>query len=432
MITGIIILMKSVPNLTHWVSNFRIGFCVLFWAFAFAGDLEVRAYSGGLSEPPSLLKLPIRQETPVRSLSGTPGLNQSAVGPWGLFEYFEVFLEAPAALLKAAEVSSFRSVWHFPKTTSAEVRQMIAELDLPSDLQENLFDEKRWTQAENEVSVNVDREILEQLPQKSREHIYRRLADSSMNRFQVEPEVVFAATPREWLQEYGFEEDLLRFVERTCYKRGECLVFSDVPAALSICRSDEERIRFRQALSRTPTIVAKVLLNSSSVADIADYWGKGTRFKNTLPFLESMARVPGVDKIDVIHLLPAGVRKIVYTFPNPLLTENGYLPDCHWTSLNFFNAEPIERLSDPIQATQYTLENFHIVQPPYECGDVLFFTDVKTGDAYHSCAYIADEIVFTKNGRSPLQPWVLMRIEQVKTLYDLHFRTQTVAYRRKL
>ena len=145
-----------------------------------------------------------------------------------------------------------------------------------------------------------------------------------------------------------------------------------------------------------------------------------------------MARVPGVDKIDVIHLLPASVRKILYTFPNPLLTENGYLPDCHWTSLNFFNAEPLERLSDPIQATQYTLENFRVVEAPYQCGDVLFFTDIKTGDAYHSCAYIADDIVFTKNGRSPLQPWVLMKIEQVKTLYDLHFRTQTVAYRRQL
>ena len=243
--------------------------------------------------------------------------------------------------------------------------------------------------------------------------------------------MVFAASPREWLQEYEFEEELVRFVELTCYKRGECLVFSDVLAALSLCRSDEERIRFRQALSRTPTIVAKVLLNSANVVDIADYWGRGTRFKNTLPFLQSMARVPGVDKLDVIHLLPASVRKILYTFPNPLLTENGYLPDCHWTSLNFFNTDPLERLSDPIQATQYTLENFRVVEAPYQCGDVLFFTDIKTGDAYHSCAYIADDIVFTKNGRSPLQPWVLMKIEQVKTLYDLHFRTQTVAYRRK-
>lgn len=423
--------MKAVLSLTHWKSYVGLGFRLIFWALASGAVLDADAYSGGLDEPTSLLRLPLVRATPSAALQVTPALNQSAIGPWGQFEYFEVFLEAPAALLKASEVSSFRSVWHFPKTNSAEVKQMLADLDLPSDLQENLFDGKRWIESENTVSVNVDRGILEQLPQKSREQIYRRLSYSSLNRFQVEPEVVFAPSPREWLQAYGFDEELLRFVELTCYKRGECLVFSDVLAALAICSSDEQRIRFRQALSRTPTVVAKVLLNLSPVADIADYWGRGTRFKNTLPFLESMARVPGVDKIDVIHLLPSSVRKILYTFPNPLLTENGYLPDCHWTALNFFNAEPLERLSDPIQATQYVLENFRVVEPPFECGDVLFFTDIQTGDAYHSCAYIADEIVFTKNGRSPLQPWVLMRMEQVKTLYDLHFRTQTVAYRRK-
>lgn len=424
--------MKLAFSLRNWVKLGGLGFCCSFWVLVADGLVGVDASSGGLDEAPSVLKLPLARVNSPVSLYGAPALNYSATGPWGQVEYFEVFLEAPAALLKASEFSSFRSVWHFTKTTAADVVQMISDLDLPFDLQENLFDKKRWMETENTVSVSVDREILEQLPRKSREEIYRRLSESSLNRFQVEPEVVFASSPREWLQEYGFEEELVRFVELTCYKRGECLVFSDVLAALSICRSDEERIRFRQALSRTPTIVAKLLLSASSVLDTAEYWGRGTRFKNTLPFLESMARVPGVDKIDVIHLLPASVRKILYTFPNPLLTENGYLPDCHWTSLNFFNAEPLERLSDPIQATQYTLENFRVVEAPYQCGDVLFFTDIKTGDAYHSCAYIADDIVFTKNGRSPLQPWVLMKIEQVKTLYDLHFRTQTVAYRRKL
>jgi hypothetical protein len=423
--------MNVVSNLRNGMSIWRLGLLSCCWAFVAVATVGVNASAEGVSDVPALLKLPLARPTPTPMFHGSPEVNVSAHGPWGQVEYFEAFLEAPVGLLKESELSSFRSVWHFPKTTSADVAQLITGLDLPSDLQKNLFDQKRWSQFENTVSVSVDRGILEQLPRKSREEIYRRLSESSLNRFHVEPEVVFAKTPREWLQEYGFDEELVRFVELTCYKRGECLVFSDILTALEICRSDEERLRFRQALSRTPTIVAKLLINSSPIPVVADYWGRGTRFKNTLPFLESMARVPGADKIDVIHLLPASVRRILYTFPNPLRTENGYLPDCHWTSLNFFNPEPLERLSDPIQATQYTLENFHVVEAPYQCGDVLFFTDLKTGDAYHSCAYIADDIVFTKNGRSPLQPWVLMKIEQVKILYDLHFRTQTIAYRRK-
>jgi hypothetical protein len=135
--------------------------------------------------------------------------------------------------------------------------------------------------------------------------------------------------------------------------------------------------------------------------------------------------------MDLLHLLPSGIRKILYTFPDPTQSRSGYLPDCHWSSLNFFNSQPLDRLADPVQATAYTLEKFTPIDPPYELGDVLFFTDTKTGDAYHSCAYLADNIVFTKNGRSPLQPWVLMRLDSVKNLYDMHFDTKISGYRRK-
>ena len=389
----------------------------------------------GLAElpvPAPLLKLPKNPTEERRAFHDSLKLSQSKKGPWGQFEYYEVLLEAPLSVLKTAEISSFRSVWHFQKATLSEVKQFIQELDLPSDLEAQICKPARWMDSEGVVSISVDRPILEQLPGKSRLRIYQKLSESGLNRFHVEPEVVFAESAREWLSGYAFSDELLEFVDRTCYLRGECLVFSDVLEALQICHSDEERLRFRQALSRTPSIVGNLLLSSAPTRELAAYWGQGIRFKNTLPFLESIARVPGVEKVDLIHLLPSGIRKILYTYPNPLISENGYLPDCHWTSLNFFNVEPLERLSDPVQATQYTLENFTVVDPPYQCGDVLFFADLKTGDAYHSCAYVADDIVLTKNGRSPLQPWVLMKMNHVKTIYDLHFRTKLVAYRRKM
>ena len=187
-----------------------------------------------------------------------------------------------------------------------------------------------------------------------------------------------------------------------------------------------------RALSRTPSLFSKLTLSPSSTADVANYCKKGFRFKDTSTFLSSMQRYPGLRRVDIVHLLPANIRKLLYTFPDPTLSRSGYLPDCHWTSLNFFNNEPLERLSDPPQATAYTLENFTRIQTPFQLGDVLFFTDVQTGDAYHSCVYIADDIVFTKNGRSPLQPWTLMKLDAAKELYDVHFKTNITAYRRNL
>jgi hypothetical protein len=63
------------------------------------------------------------------------------------------------------------------------------------------------------------------------------------------------------------------------------------------------------------------------------------------------------------------------------------------------------------------LENFSPVEPPYKYGDVLFFLSNTTGDAYHSCVHLADNLVFTKNGRNLLSPWVIMRLEDVKKIY---------------
>ena len=99
------------------------------------------------------------------------------------------------------------------------------------------------------------------------------------------------------------------------------------------------------------------------------------------------------------------------------MAKHGTLPDCHWTSLNFFNYDPHEYLLDSRLATSAVLENFSPVEPPYKYGDVLFFLNTTTGDAYHSCVHLADNLVFTKNGRNLLSPWLIMRLDDVKKIY---------------
>ena len=87
----------------------------------------------------------------------------------------------------------------------------------------------------------------------------------------------------------------------------------------------------------------------------------------------------------------------------------GTLPDCHWTTLNFFNYAPQHYYLDTRNATNALLENFEKVDPPYRFGDVLMFMDTD-GFARHSCNYLAADIVFTKNGRNPAIPWTLMEL----------------------
>ena len=121
--------------------------------------------------------------------------------------------------------------------------------------------------------------------------------------------------------------------------------------------------------------------------------------------------------LDISHFLPAFARRRLYTFPSPELIVRGRLPDCHWTSLNFFNPVTQDYYLDVRLAANRLLENYTIVEPPYRFGDMICLLNTE-GQAIHSCVYIADDVVFTKNGENNLRPWILMPLEDVKDYYS--------------
>lgn len=355
----------------------------------------------------------------------------SQPGPWGQLETFEVLLESPTDLLRASEPKSVRTRWFFAKMKAEAVTELIRRIVKQEDLADKLCDRNRWLEDSEGVAIFPRTEEILQLQPDARAALYTELARFQENFYHVEPEILYGKTFDEWLQGTEIGETARSFLKTVSYRRGSMLQFSDMPALLGLLATEQERLAVLRALSRTPSLVAKIIMPSATAEKLATYWHKGFRLKDTSAFMASVKRHKEVDRMDLLHLLPSGVRKILYTFPDPTTSRSGYLPDCHWSSLNFFNTQPLDRLADPVQATAYTLEKFAPIEPPYELGDVLFFTDSKTGDAYHSCAYLADNIVFTKNGRSPLQPWVLMHLSNVKQLYDMHFDTKVTAYRRK-
>jgi hypothetical protein len=355
----------------------------------------------------------------------------SRKGAWGQVEYFSAMLEAPDSVLEISMPTSFQTRWIFDGKSEEWVEGFLKERELPMMLEKRLLDRAIWYSTRSEVTISPPVEVLRELPSKARGAIYAMLGESDRNPDQLEPEVIYGASVDDWLKDDGLREELVAFVRACAYSRGGANVFADKLALYSICNSDQERMKARRAMSRNPTIVAKLLLESGTPDFLSAYWGSGFRLKDTMPFLRSMSRTRGVDKLDIIHLLPSAMRRILYTFPNPAATRSGYLPDCHWTSLNFFNVEPLERLADPVQGSAYVHEHFEQVGGPYRLGDVLFLAHPETGAAFHSCTYICDDIVMTKNGRSPIQPWVLMKLDQVKLLYGLHFQTEVRGFRRK-
>lgn len=51
--------------------------------------------------------------------------------------------------------------------------------------------------------------------------------------------------------------------------------------------------------------------------------------------------------------------------------------------------------------------------------------------AVHAAVYIADDIVFTKNGNNIRQPWILMRLKNLIAAYSVAGQPHILVYRNK-
>ena len=136
------------------------------------------------------------------------------------------------------------------------------------------------------------------------------------------------------------------------------------------------------------------------------------------------------DGIDLLHILPPTARKLMNTYPSETLLMHGRMPDCHWSSLNFFNHEPREYFLNTRLAAYHVIERYEKVAAPYRYGDVLVFSQ-PNGDAYHSCVHLAGDLVFTKNGENAATPWIMTQLRDLQSVYVEGKGNSIVAYRQR-
>ena len=127
--------------------------------------------------------------------------------------------------------------------------------------------------------------------------------------------------------------------------------------------------------------------------------------------------------------LPPFARERLYTYPLPSQAGDPVM-DCHWSTMNFFNEVPDNRFSDPKYTTDFLLANFYKIAHASAYGDRIFLLD-KNGNAIHSAVYLADDIVFTKNGNNFAQPWMLMHLKDLMAEYTTDVEPGVVVYRDK-
>jgi hypothetical protein len=194
----------------------------------------------------------------------------------------------------------------------------------------------------------------------------------------------------------------------------------------------ERRVKLTQALSRQSAVLARLAIQPDTDIDkIAAYWGRmpTVRFTDIRPLMESIKQLPGGGNLSLLYLLPKFARERLYTFPLPSQAGDPTM-DCHWTTFNFSNDPPDNRFNNPAYAVEYIRKNFYQIAAPSLYGDIVLLMNDKQ-EVKHSAVYLADDIVFTKNGNNYRQPWMLMRIPDLLATYPATPPMKVVYMRRK-
>ena len=343
---------------------------------------------------------------------------QANPGPWGKIEYSYFYLEAPEHLVSTVQAPSSTPRWVFTGTTAEALRALFVRAGLPADMQDRWLDPKHLLVEGGTLTIFPDPRDLENITPEMRAVIYPEVAKSPANEFYQNPIYFTGDGVEEWLRDAKLRPELQAVIRSMSYPLGQVQAFSNIAVLLRHAQSDAEVRRLVKVTTRVRCLIANLRIDpGDDIKALAAYWAGHDDQSDILPLLKSVGeRTGGSAKLDLTHLLPPLARQLLYTYPSLVNARDGRLPDCHWTTLNFFNTTPQQYYRDTRLAAKRILEAYTPVAPPYRFGDALLFLD-KEGNAIHSCTYIADDIVFTKNGENALQPWVLKKIAGVQQIY---------------
>lgn len=358
-------------------------------------------------------------------------IHQCHPGPWGELQYSRILIEPPDDFVTAQRLEPQPIQWVFKGHTPAGLQVLWTTAGLNPAQQRLLEDPARRTVSPDAIVVRPPEDLVLNLGADSRAAIYAVLSSFAENPNQNEPFRFRADAVDEWFDRSNLKPEILALVRRMLYRRGNSALFSDHDLVLPLLRTRAERLQLIATLARKSTLLVKLrVLPTSDIETLTNYWGHGPRSKDIGPLLLSISHRPRGITLDIAHLLTRFARARIFTYPQPADHPDDITHDCHWTSLNFFNDPPDERFADAA-VVKTTLERDYtpvVGRPAF--GDIFVFA-LPDGKVIHSCVFIADDIVFTKNGASNTMPWMLMNLQDVIAYYPADPPLTIRAFRRR-
>lgn len=333
-------------------------------------------------------------------------------GPWGILLIDRVIVEPPSAFFSVDYDVSLSRRWIISNATPDQARELLAKAGISIRVVDAVMKTTTPDPAGKGQTLAPPDKIVRELSPAVRAALYSELGKNPANPHMAQPFKFRGSTVHEWFANNKLPDDIIKKIEPLVYHRGPMLCFSDLHLVLPEIASPFDRIRLLRILHRAMTYSLRLNIREGEPIDaMLAYWGSGNRAGAIEPVLESMNSQPGKTELDVVYLLPDFARTRLYTYVNPTRGNTSVSRDCHWTSFNFFNEVPEDRFGRGTDLTDLLTE-YKQIPSPAEFGDIILFVNLKK-ELIHSCVYIADDIVFTKNGVGFGTPFIFERMQHV-------------------
>jgi hypothetical protein len=363
----------------------------------------------------------------------TDGTQQPASekGPWGDLRIISVVTEPPDEAW-VGQLDSPSPTWFFKGYSTNDFKGLLRTAGLSAAQQAELESAAVWSDSIAGYAVKPQDDFVMGLSPASRAALYNALSHFTENLFQNEPFRFKANLADEWFANSDVPAATVAMVRKLTYTRGSAILFSDPHLVLPKLGSDLERAHLLKTLSRQSTLMVKLHVTpETDLASLVGYWTmRHGSAKDIRPILESAARIPGGFDVDITHFLPRFARKRIYTYPSSDGDSGELTYDCHWSSMNFWNDPPDNRFADKAYVIRTLETDYAPVLDSFKFGDIVLFMKSNT-EAIHSAVYVADNIVFTKNGPSPYSPWILMRMDSLISHYETTSDLTIRGYRKR-
>jgi hypothetical protein len=365
--------------------------------------------------------------------SHTEGGTPCNPGPWGKLEFIPIKIETPEEFLSIQAFESTDPRWFFGNVNKDGALAIMDRTGITS-VQHGQLANAKWETVANGVYVTPPTETVISLNPTTRQSVYTALAQYPENSSQQDVFFFPSDDMTTFFDKSGVSDETVALVKKLCYPHGKLQFFADLPLVLRKLQTYDDKRRLAKAVSRRSTLLLKLSLNSdTSVDDLMKYWGKGGTEKDLRPMLESLTKVPGGARISLVNLLPPGPSARLYTFAFPSMEPLEH-DNCHWTSFNFFKDPPDNTFTNSAMIKKTLDGDYYPVFTDPRYGDLVFLSK-PNGDIIHSSVFIADNIVFTKNGGHYLSPWMLMKISDMvdafSAMYPPDQQLKVTYYRNK-